>query len=61
MFTYVNGKGQTITTACEISGGGWEPVAKETAPKQNTRAEGEKETKTTTAKRKKNERLRNSK
>ena len=55
MFTYVNGKGQTITTACEITDGGWEPVAKETAPKQNTRAEGEKETKTTTVKRKKNE------
>ena len=53
MYTYTNGKA-TITTACEISGGGWEPVVKETAPKQNTRAEGEKETKTA-AKRKKNE------
>lgn len=55
MFTYKNGKGVTITTVCEITGGGWELVAKESAPKQNTRAEGEKETKTTTAKRKKNE------
>lgn len=53
MFTYTNGK-VTITTACEITGGGWMPVTKVTAPKQNTRAEGDKETKTT-AKRKKNE------
>lgn len=54
MFTYVNGKGATITTACEITGGGWELASKESAPKQNTRADGEKETKTV-AKRKKNE------
>ena len=51
MFTYTNGK-TTITTACEITGGGWEPVAKETKPEQNTRTERDKETK---AKRKKNE------
>ena len=51
MFTYTNGK-TTITTACEITGGGWEPVAKETKSEQNTRTEGDKETK---AKRKKNE------
>ncbi len=53
MFTYTNGK-TTITTACEISGGGWRPVSKATEPKQNTRAEGEKEARTA-AKRKKNE------
>lgn len=54
MFTYTNGK-TTITTACEVTGGGWEPVAKETKSEQNTRTEVDKETKTTTAKRKKNE------
>lgn len=54
MYTYTNGK-TTITTACEISGGGWMPVVREMPPKQNTRAEGEKETRTAAAKRKKNE------
>lgn len=53
MFTYTNGK-VTITTACEITGGGWEPVSKASKPEQNTRSEGDKEPKTT-AKRKKNE------
>ena len=53
MFTYTNGK-TTITTACEITGGGWKPVAKATKPEQNTRAGADKEPKTA-AKRKKNE------
>ncbi len=53
MFSYTNGK-VTITTACEISGGGWEPVRKVTKPEQDTRTEGNKEPKIT-AKRKKNE------
>jgi hypothetical protein len=53
MYTYTNGK-TTITTACKISGGGWEPVSKVIESKQNTRSEDDKETKTT-AKRKKNE------
>ena len=51
MFTYTNGK-TTITTACKISGGGWVPVTKVTEPKQDTRTEGDKETRAT-AKRKK--------
>lgn len=54
MYTYINSKGSTITTACELTGGGWEPVSEDSAPKQNTRADGGKEAKTT-AKRKKNE------
>ena len=51
MFTYTNGK-TTITTACEIVGGGWKPVSKVTEPIQTTRTEGDKETRAT-AKRKK--------
>lgn len=54
MFTYRNDKGATITTACEISGGGWELIAKEAEAKKETRTEEVKETKAT-AKRKKNE------
>lgn len=55
MFTYTNGK-NTITTACEITGGGWELVNKASAPVQNTRSEGEKGAENTKpAKRKKNE------
>lgn len=53
MFTYKNDKGMTITTACEITGGGWALVSKVSAPKQSTRLDGDKETKDN--KRKKNE------
>ncbi len=54
MITYVNDKGATITSACEIAGGGWKPVHNGTEIKQNTRADKEKEPKST-AKRKRNE------
>ena len=54
MLTYKNNKGATITTACEISGGGWELIAGKTEAKKETRTEEVKDTKAT-AKRKKNE------
>lgn len=44
MFVYKNAKGATITTACELSGGGWEPLKKPEA-KQETRTEEPKEAK----------------
>ena len=52
MYTYRNDKGATITTACEIAGGGWYPVSEESVTPKETRTAEVKEAK---AKRKKNE------
>lgn len=52
MITYRNDKGATITTACKITGGGWNPVVEESEAPKETRTAEAKETK---AKRKRNE------
>lgn len=52
MYTYRNSKGATITTACEITGGGWEPVVRKTEAMPETRDGEVKESK---PKRKRNE------
>lgn len=51
MYTYTNGK-TTITTACEIAGGGWVPVSKAVKSEQDTRTEQVKEPKNTTKRKK---------
>ena len=54
MYIYKNDKGATITTACEITGGGWELLGNGAEAKKETRTEETKEPKAT-VKRKKNE------